>query len=158
MRQTKVLPSAPRTRARRAPSTTKWRQTSVAFVSFYATLLKCRLKWRQKKGDRRRRTRTTRNRCLVRQLFGVVHAPNNNKKKEKRERRRRRRGRGGRRRKKEEEEEGEKEGEEEGKRKKRREEEEEEGRKKKGTLARKPVKKTGKGHGGFNSIPHFILE
>ena len=43
MRQTKVLPSAPRTRARRAPSTTKWRQTSVAFVSFYATLLKCRL-------------------------------------------------------------------------------------------------------------------
>ena len=62
---------------------------------------------------------------------------------------------GGRRRKKEEEEE---EGEEEGKRKKRREEEEEEGRKKKGTLARKQVKKTGKGHGGFNSIPHFILE
>jgi len=26
------------------------------------------------------------------------------------------------------------------------------------TLARKQVKKTGKGHGGFNSILHFILE
>ena len=156
MRQTKVLPSAPRTRARRAPSTTKWRQTSVAFVSFYATLLKCRLKWRQKKGDRRRRTRTTRNRSLVGQLFGVVHAPNNNKKKEKRERKEE-----------EEEEEEEEGGRRRKKKKKERKKERKKGRgkrkKKKGgrrkeTLARKQVKKTGKGHGGFNSIPHFILE
>ena len=32
------------------------------------------------------------------------------------------------------------------------------GGRRKETLARKQVKKTGKGHGGFNSIPHFILE
>ena len=82
-----------------------------------------------------------------------IHVGSNKTKQHKKKRKKEEEG--GRRRKKEEEEE---EGEEEGKRKKRREEEEEEGRKKKGTLARKQVKKTGKGHGGFNSIPHFILE
>ena len=84
----------------------------------------------------------------------IIKKKEKRKKKKKKKKRKKEEG-GGRRRKKEEEEE---EGEEEGKRKKRREEEEEEGRKKKGTLARKQVKKTGKGHGGFNSIPHFILE
>jgi hypothetical protein len=90
------------------------------------------------------------------QLFGVVHAPNNNKKKEKRERKEE-----------EEEEEEEEGGRRRKKKKKERKKERKKGRgkrkKKKGgrrkeTLARKQVKKTGKGHGGFNSIPHFILE
>jgi len=87
--------------------------------------------------------------------YSVLYAQQKKKKKkrkEKEEEEEEEEEEGGRRRKKEEE------GGRRRRRRGRREEEEEEGRKKKGTLARKQVKKTGKGHGGFNSIPHFILE
>ena len=74
---------------------------------------------------RRRRTdktRTTWNGSLVRQLFGVVHAPNNNKKKERKKKKKRKRKR------KKKEEEGGRRRRRRGRRRGRREEEEEEGR------------------------------